>query len=101
MKDFRTRVIFRVVMLGASVALFVFMISRPNMIFAAGLNFLILILQLIELYRFTSQTNRKLTRFLESIRYSDFASGFAADNKLGKSFKRSEERRVGKECRSR
>jgi nitrogen fixation/metabolism regulation signal transduction histidine kinase len=50
-------------------------------------NFLILIFQLIELYRFTSQTNRKLTRFLESIRYSDFASGFAADNKLGKSFK--------------
>jgi nitrogen fixation/metabolism regulation signal transduction histidine kinase len=76
-----------VAMLGASVALFIFMISRPNMIFAAGLNFLVLIFQLIELYKFTSQTNRKLTRFLESIRYSDFASGFAADNKLGKSFK--------------
>ncbi|HTH57838.1 MAG TPA: ATP-binding protein [Cyclobacteriaceae bacterium] len=87
MKDFRIRVIFRVVMLGASVALFVFMISRPNMVFAAGLNFLVLIFQLVELYRFTSQTNRKLTRFLESIRYSDFASGFAADNKLGKSFR--------------
>ncbi len=39
------------------------------------------------MYRFTSQTNRKLTRFLESVRYSDFISGFAADNKLGKSFK--------------
>lgn len=87
MKDFRLRVIFRVVMLGASVALFIFMISRSNMIFAAGLNFLIIIFQLIELYRFTSQTNRKLTRFLESVRYSDFASGFAADNKLGRSFK--------------
>jgi nitrogen fixation/metabolism regulation signal transduction histidine kinase len=57
------------------------------MIFAAGLNFLILIFQLAELYRFASQTNRKLTRFLESIRYSDFASGFAADNKLGRSFR--------------
>jgi len=87
MKDFRIRVIFRVVMLGASVALFIFMLSRPNMIFAAGLNFVMLIFQLIELYKFTSQTNRKLTRFLESVRYSDFASGFAADNKLGKDFK--------------
>jgi Signal transduction histidine kinase involved in nitrogen fixation and metabolism regulation len=38
-------------------------------------------------YRFTSQTNRKLTRFLESVRYSDFISGFAYDNKLGKSFR--------------
>ncbi|MBI3482691.1 MAG: histidine kinase [Bacteroidetes bacterium] len=63
------------------------MLSRPNMIFAAGLNFFVIIFQLVELYKFTSQTNRKLTRFLESVRYSDFASGFAADNKLGKSFK--------------
>jgi len=87
MKDFRIRVIFRVVMLGASVALVIFMLYRPNMIFAAGLNILIIAFQLWELYRFTSQTNRKLTRFLESVRYSDFVSGFAADNKLGKSFK--------------
>jgi nitrogen fixation/metabolism regulation signal transduction histidine kinase len=39
------------------------------------------------LYRFASQTNRKLTRFLESVKYSDFISGFANDNKLGKSFR--------------
>src|SRR5258708_3562840 len=87
MKDFRIRVIFRVVMLGASVALFIFMLSHPNMIFAAGLNFFVIIFQLVELFKFTSQTNRKLTRFLESVRYSDFATGFAADNKLGKSFR--------------
>jgi two-component system, NtrC family, nitrogen regulation sensor histidine kinase NtrY len=48
---------------------------------------MIIFFQLWELYRFTSQTNRKLTRFLESVRYSDFISGFAADNKLGRSFK--------------
>jgi nitrogen fixation/metabolism regulation signal transduction histidine kinase len=43
--------------------------------------------QLYELYRFASQTNRKLTRFLESVKYSDFISGFANDNKLGSSFR--------------
>ena len=48
---------------------------------------IIIILQLVEVFRFVSQTNRKLTRFLESVRYSDFISGFASDNKLGKSFK--------------
>jgi nitrogen fixation/metabolism regulation signal transduction histidine kinase len=32
-------------------------------------------------------TNRKLTRFLESIKYSDFSSGFTYDNKLGRTFK--------------
>jgi two-component system, NtrC family, nitrogen regulation sensor histidine kinase NtrY len=85
--DFRFRVAFRVVLLGLSVGLVMYMFSRPNMVFAAGLTMLIIVFQLVELYRFTSQTNRKLTRFLESVKYSDFISGFANDNKLGKSFR--------------
>jgi two-component system, NtrC family, nitrogen regulation sensor histidine kinase NtrY len=85
--DFRFRVAFRVLLLGAVIALFVYMVNRPNMIFAAGLTCLIIIGQLVELYRFTSQTNRKLTRFLESVKYSDFISGFTSDNKLGNSFR--------------
>lgn len=68
-------------------ALFVFMVSKPNMIFAAVLTGLVILGQFVELYRFSSQTNRKLTRFLESVKYSDFISGFAHDNKLGKSFR--------------
>ncbi|MFM8850766.1 MAG: sensor histidine kinase [Cytophagales bacterium] len=86
-KDFRFRVAFRVMLLGSTVALAVFMFARPNMVFAASLMVLIIIGQLLELYRFTSQTNRKLTRFLESVKYSDFISGFAHDNKLGASFR--------------
>jgi len=85
--DFRFRVIVRVVFLGLSLSLAIFMVGKPNMIFAAILISLVIILQLAELFRFVSQTNRKLTRFLESVRYSDFISGFASDNKLGKSFK--------------
>src|SRR6267154_1733128 len=87
MRDFRIRVIFRVILLGAVIALFIFMLPKPNMVFAAGFIMMVIIFQLTELYRFTSQTNRKLTRFLESVKYSDFISGFAADNKLGKSFR--------------
>ncbi|HEY3405047.1 MAG TPA: ATP-binding protein [Ohtaekwangia sp.] len=86
-RDFRARVILRVVMLGFTLALFMFMITRPNMLFAAMLTGVIIILQLTEIFRFVSQTNQKLTRFLESVKYSDFISGFTADNKLGKSFK--------------
>ncbi len=67
--------------------LFSFMITRPNMLFAAILTFAIIVIQLTEIFRFVSQTNRKLTRFLESVKYSDFISGFTSDNKLGKSFK--------------
>lgn len=85
--DFRFRVAFRVILLGIAMSLFVYMVSKPNMIFAAGLTLLIILGQFVELYRFASQTNRKLTRFLESVKYSDFISGFANDNKLGKSFR--------------
>lgn len=85
--DFRARIILRVIFLGLTVALFNYMIVRPNMLFAAILTFVIIILQLVEIFRFVSQTNRKLTRFLESVKYSDFISGFSSDHKLGKSFK--------------
>src|SRR5687768_14809145 len=68
-------------------ALFIYMVTRPNMLFAAMLMGIIIIVELVEIFKFISQTNRKLTRFLESVRYSDFISGFAADNRLGKSFK--------------
>lgn len=84
---FPARVALRVIFLGISMSLFVFMISRPNMVFAAVLTLAIIIGQFMEMFRFVSQTNRKLTRFLESVKYSDFISGFTADNKLGSSFK--------------
>jgi two-component system, NtrC family, nitrogen regulation sensor histidine kinase NtrY len=85
--EFPTRVTIRVIFLGLMMALFMYMITRPNMLFAAILTLVIIIIQLVEIFRFVSQTNRKLTRFLESVKYSDFISGFTADNKLGKSFR--------------
>lgn len=87
LKDFRSRVILRTLLLGMTMALIMYMITKPNMVFASVLMGLIVVGQLAELFRFVSNTNRKLTRFLESIKYSDFISGFAADHKLGKSFK--------------
>jgi nitrogen fixation/metabolism regulation signal transduction histidine kinase len=86
-KDFRSKVALRVVFVGITMLLLVFMIGRQNMFFAAGLMILIVIGQLVEIYYFISLTNRKLTRFLESVKYQDFISGFTTDNKLGKSFK--------------
>ncbi len=85
--DFRARAILRVILLGLTLSALMYMITRSNMIFAAVLTGFIIIFQLVELFRFVSQTNRKLTRFLESIKYSDFISGFANDNKLGTSFR--------------
>jgi two-component system, NtrC family, nitrogen regulation sensor histidine kinase NtrY len=87
LKDFSSRVVLRTLLLGGTTVLFSVMITQPNMLFASGLVAIIIVAQLAEMIRFVGQTNRKLTRFLESIKYSDFVSGFAADHKLGKSFK--------------
>ncbi len=68
-------------------AVLVYTAMDSAMIITTSIFSIVVILQLFELYRYISKTNRKLTRFLESVKYSDFASGFSADNKLGKSFK--------------
>lgn len=86
-RDFRLRVLIRVVLLGTTMGLFMYMVSQQNMLFAAMLTAGIIVGQLVEIFRYVSQTNEKLTRFLESVKYSDFISGFTSDNKLGKSFK--------------
>jgi len=46
----------------------------------------VIIIQISGIYHYLNRVNRKLTLFLESIRYEDFSIRFSADNKLGKSF---------------
>ncbi|SFE73269.1 Histidine kinase-, DNA gyrase B-, and HSP90-like ATPase [Chitinophaga sp. CF118] len=53
----------------------------------SGLVIVILMcLQIYGMYYYINRVNRKLTLFLESIRYEDFSIRFSADNKMGKSF---------------
>ncbi|MEQ8245833.1 MAG: ATP-binding protein [Fulvivirga sp.] len=85
--DFRFRTAIRIVFMGLTMSVVVYTGFHPEMIVTTVIFAIAVILQLTELYRFISKTNRSLTRFLESVKYSDFASGFTADNKLGKSFK--------------
>ncbi|ARK11431.1 sensor histidine kinase [Fibrivirga algicola] len=47
---------------------------------------LLLLMVAVNLYQYVTGVNRKLTYFLESVRYSDFAISFNADSKLGPSF---------------
>ncbi|MGV3558640.1 sensor histidine kinase [Larkinella arboricola] len=52
-----------------------------------GLGIILLTAETANLHRYITSLNRKLTRFMESVRYSDFAVAFKADNELGPSFK--------------
>ncbi|MCG8390169.1 MAG: ATP-binding protein [Cytophagales bacterium] len=86
-KDFRFRVALRVILLGMVMGSLVWTLSDPSMLITTVLLGIVVVLVLLELFRFISRTNRKLTRFLESVKYSDFVSAFNADNELGVSFK--------------
>ncbi|MCH7411459.1 ATP-binding protein [Belliella sp. DSM 111904] len=47
---------------------------------------IILLILTLNLIGYVSKTNRKISLFLESIRYSDFSSSFSKDSDLGQSF---------------
>jgi len=85
--SFRFKVIFRVLILVILLAIFVYLAGDLDKMVALILVGSIIIGVIIELFYFIERTNRRLTRFLESVRYSDFISGFSSDNELGKSFK--------------
>jgi len=86
-KSFRIGVLIRVIIISLTCFLFVYLISYNEKYVSAGIVAAALIFEIIELFRYTTVTNKKITKFLESIRYSDFSSSFSYDNSLGKSFK--------------
>ena len=85
-KDFRFGVLWRIVLISLTISGSLYFGLIIGQWVSATIVFIILIFLLIELFGYVTKTNRKLTRFLESIKYADFISGFSADDKLGESF---------------
>ena len=85
--NFRFKVALRVVVLSLLIAAMTYLMQQPDKIVSSVILAAFAMLSVAELIRYVSQTNRKLTRFLESVKYSDFISGFTVDNQLGESFK--------------
>lgn len=84
-KNFRIGVIWRVAFLVATIALWLFLIFRTDYYVSMTLLLIVMVLQVTHLIRYVERTNEKLTRFLNSIRYSDFSRAFP-DHGLGSSF---------------
>jgi two-component system nitrogen regulation sensor histidine kinase NtrY len=82
---FRIAISWRVILMALTLLLLFLLLELPRYRFSALLIALLFILEVILLIRFVERTNRKLTRFFESIRYADFSSSFS-DPGLGKSF---------------
>ncbi len=84
---FRIGILIRVIIISLTSFLFVYLVSYNEKYVSAVIVAFAIIFEISELFHFATVTNKKITKFLESIRYSDFSSSFTHDNKLGKSFK--------------
>lgn len=83
-KKFRVNLIIRIILFTVSVFLFFYFYYREAKI-APFLFLAFILLQVYSLYHYVDKTNRDLTSFLESIRFSDFTRSFKIEG-MGSSF---------------
>lgn len=84
-KNFRINCTLRVFILALSVFAFFFVLTQSKLYSVLVLIGFLVIYQIFALIRYVEKTNRDLTRFLQSIQYSDFSQSFKERGK-GKSF---------------
>lgn len=84
-KNFRTVSLFRILLLTASIFLFVYTLVYYSFHITPLLIGLLIILQIMLLYKYVDKVNRDLTSFLESIRFSEFTLTFQTRG-MGSSF---------------
>ena len=87
MRSFRLGILLRVLLLSATTIAFIFFAFFQFRYIGASMFVVMIGLEIYHLYTYVEGTNRKLTRFLNSIEYADFETGFVADNQLGRSFR--------------
>jgi len=90
-KSYRLNIIFRVILLAASIFLLYYTL-RSNYFIAPVIVAVVVIFEIASLIRYLDRTNRELTSFLESIRFSEFTRTFQIEsmggtfNELNKAF---------------
>lgn len=77
----------RVILLVASIFLFVFLVTVARHEVSSIILGLLIVFQVYLLINFVNRTNNKLTQFFNSIKYSDFSSSFS-DKSMGTSFEK-------------
>ena len=85
MKRFYINCIIRVLLLSGTICLLAYLFFKTDFIAAAIFTSLMTFYQIFALIRYVTKTNRDLTRFLQSIKYSDFSQSFT-NNLKGSGF---------------
>ena len=86
-RSFTVGVTVRILLIVFFVYLGLYIYHQDGSLIQATMFSVIVLFLTLNLISYSTTTNRKITRFLESIRYSDFSSSFTKDSKLGSSFR--------------
>lgn len=86
-KSFAIGVLIRVILISLTAIVGAYFYIQNGSILQGFLFLWLLVFLSFNLITYVTVTNRKVSRFLESIRYSDFSSSFTKDSSLGGSFK--------------
>lgn len=79
-RRFKIGVVQRVLLLGTSVFLFIYILTSTQYYILLGLTGGLIIYQVYNLIHFVEFTNRLLERFFEAIRYNDFSQSFTVSS---------------------
>ena len=82
---FVVALLLRLVLVGAAMALVIWLLLQPGYHSATLLASIVLALLTAELWRFVSRTNREVARFLDAVRFADYSQRFDFD-KAGSGF---------------
>jgi signal transduction histidine kinase len=84
-KNFRLHCILRVVLIGAAIYLFFYLLLQTTLYATIVIVGCVILYQIYSLIHYVEKTNRDLTRFLEAIKHTDFSQTFSSTG-LGSSF---------------
>ena len=77
-RSFRLICIVRIILLAATILLLVYLIRETSLLATSLIVGAAVVAQVVSLVHYVEKTNRDLTRFLASIRYSDFSQAFTS-----------------------
>ena len=73
---FVVSLLLRLVLVGVVMALVIWLVLQPGYHSATLLSAVVLALQVAELWRYVSRTNREVARFLDAVRFADYSQRF-------------------------
>ncbi|KPL07055.1 histidine kinase [bacterium SM23_57] len=80
-RSFRINCAIRMILIGATICLFFYLLFRTSLFATIFIVGMLAIFQFYLLFKYVEKTNRDLSRFLLSIRYSDFTQPFTSSAK--------------------